>query len=73
MTQRNEAARQTKLGDATAKLPDVAIDHYKQALIADPQYPSAYYGLYSIFKQRGHANPQLAIANGTMLFGGGGR
>ena len=63
-TQRNEAARQTKLGDATTKLPDVAIDHYKQALIADPQYPSAYYGLYSIFRQRGRSNPQLAIANG---------
>lgn len=64
VTQKNEAARQTKLGDATARMPDVAIDHYKQALIADPQYPSAYYGLYSIFKQRGHTNPQLAIANG---------
>jgi len=63
-TQRNEAARQTKLGDATLALPDVAIDHYKQALIADPQYPSAYYGLYSIFIKRGQSNPQLAIANG---------
>ncbi len=64
VTQRNEAARQTKLGDATLSLPDVAIDHYKQALIADPQYPSAYYGLYSIFTKRGRTNPQLAIANG---------
>lgn len=62
--QRNEAARQTKLGDATLSLPDVAIDHYKQALIADPQYPSAYYGLYSIFTKRARSNPQLAIANG---------
>ncbi len=63
-TQRNEAARQTKLGDATWKLPDVAIDHYKQALIADPQYPSAYYGLYSIFAKARKGNPKLAIANG---------
>ena len=64
-TQRNEAARQTKLGDATWKLPDVAIDHYKQALIADPQYPSAYYGLYAMFsKTRQSSNPQLAVANG---------
>ena len=62
--QRNEAARQTKLGDATWKLPDVAIDHYKQALIADPQYPSAYYGLYSMFSKTRKANPELAISNG---------
>jgi tetratricopeptide (TPR) repeat protein len=64
-TQRNEAARQTKLGNATWRMPDVAIDHYKQALIADPQYPSAYYGLYSIFsKSRAADAPPLAIANG---------
>jgi tetratricopeptide (TPR) repeat protein len=47
--QRNEAARQTKLGDATRTIPEVAVDHYKQALIADPQYPNAYYGLYSLY------------------------
>lgn len=47
-TQRNEAARQTKLGDATWRIPEVAIDHYNQALIHDPQYPSAHYGLYSL-------------------------
>ncbi len=46
--QKQEAKRQTDLGDATVSLPMVAIDHYKQALIADPQYPRAYYGLYSV-------------------------
>jgi len=64
ITQRNEAARQTKLGNATWTMPDVAIDHYKQALIADPQYPSAYYGLYSLFSKSRRSDPQLAIANG---------
>jgi tetratricopeptide (TPR) repeat protein len=64
VTQRNEAARQTKLGDATRRMPDVAIDHYKQALIADPQFPSAYYGLYSMFARPRGGDPQLAIANG---------
>ncbi len=49
VTQRNEAARQTKLGDATRQIPEVAVDHYKQALIADPQYPNAYYGLFTLF------------------------
>lgn len=47
-TQRNEAARQTKLGDATWRIPEVAIDHYNQALIHDPQYPNAYYGLFAL-------------------------
>ncbi len=64
VTQRNEAARQTKLGDATARMPDVAIDHYQQALIADPQYPSAYYGLFSMFTKSNRADPKLAISNG---------
>lgn len=49
ISQRNEAARQTKLGDATRTIPEVAVDHYKQALIADPQYPNAYYGLFSVY------------------------
>ncbi|MDX2106321.1 MAG: tetratricopeptide repeat protein [Candidatus Melainabacteria bacterium] len=49
VSQRNEAVRQTKLGDATLKIPEVAVDHYKQALIADPQYPEAYYGLFNLF------------------------
>ncbi len=47
--QRNEAARQVKLGDATWKIPEVAEDHYHQALSADPQYPGAYYGLFNLF------------------------
>jgi tetratricopeptide (TPR) repeat protein len=46
---RNEAARQTELGNATLKTVPVAIDHFKQALIADSQYAAAYYGLYSVF------------------------
>lgn len=62
VTQRNEAKRQTKLGDATWKLPEVAIDHYKQALIADPQYPNAYYGLYTLFS-RTEKEPERAIDN----------
>ncbi|MEZ4542972.1 MAG: hypothetical protein R3C24_03615 [Cyanobacteriota/Melainabacteria group bacterium] len=36
-SQRKEAERQVKLGDATEKkLPGWAEDHYKQSLIADP-------------------------------------
>ena len=34
--QRDEAQRQTKLGDAMWKIPEAAIDHYKQALVANP-------------------------------------
>lgn len=48
-SQRNEAARQTKLGDATRTIPEVALDHYKQALIADPQHKNAYYGLFCLY------------------------
>jgi tetratricopeptide (TPR) repeat protein len=62
-TQRNEAARQTKLGDATWKLPAVAVDHYKQALIADPQYPPAYYGLFSMFTKSDNPDPDKAHEN----------
>ena len=47
--QRSEASRQTKLGDATRTIPEVALDHYKQALIADPQHSSAYYGLFCLY------------------------
>jgi tetratricopeptide (TPR) repeat protein len=47
--QRNEAARQTRLGDATHSMPEVAEDHYKQALIADPQYPNAFLGLFELY------------------------
>lgn len=63
VTQRNEASRQTKLGDATWKLPAVAIDHYKQALIADPQYPDAYYGLFSMFTRGENPEPEKAHEN----------
>ncbi len=63
VTQRNEAGRQTKLGDATWKLPAVAIDHYKQALIADPQYPDAYYGLFSMFTRGDSPDPAKAHEN----------
>lgn len=59
-TQRNEAARQTKLGDATRQIPEVAIDHYKQALIADPQYPNAYYGLFTLFGKQKRPDPEQA-------------
>lgn len=65
VTQRSEASRQTKLGDATWKLPAVAIDHYKQALIADPQYPDAYYGLFSIFTKGENQEPDKAFENAT--------
>jgi tetratricopeptide (TPR) repeat protein len=65
-SQRNEAARQTKLGDATHSLPEVAVDHYKQALIADPQYPSAYYGLFALYgKNKKSLNPDQAINYAT--------
>lgn len=62
-SQRNEAARQTKLGDATRQMvPEVAVDHYKQALIADPQSPNAYYGLYSVYsKNKKSIDPEQAV------------
>lgn len=58
--QRNEAARQVKLGDATWKIPEVAIDHYHQALSADPQYSGAYYGLFNLFA-KSDKDPSQAI------------
>lgn len=62
INQRNEAARQTKLGDATRTIPEVAVDHYKQALIADPQFPNAYYGLYSVYgKNKKSLDPEQAM------------
>jgi tetratricopeptide (TPR) repeat protein len=63
ISQRNEAMRQTKLGDATRQMPDVAVDHYKQALIADPQHPNAYYGLYWVYSKDKQADPELVINN----------
>jgi tetratricopeptide (TPR) repeat protein len=65
ITQRNEAARQTRLGDATRTIPEVAVDHYKQALIADPQYPNAYYGLFALYgKSKRSLDPEQAINYG---------
>ena len=60
-TQRNEASRQTILGDATRSMPEVAEDHYKQALIADPQYSSAYYGLFTLFNGKKSPDPEKAL------------
>jgi len=62
-SQRNEAMRQTKLGDATRTIPEVAVDHYKQALIADPQYPNAYYGLFTLFGKNKKPDTEKAIQN----------
>jgi tetratricopeptide (TPR) repeat protein len=65
ITQRNEAARQTRLGDATRTIPEVAVDHYRQALIADPQYPNAYYGLFALYgKSKKSMDPEQAINYG---------
>ncbi len=58
--QRSEAERQARLGDATWKMPEVAIDHYRQALIADRQFPRAFYGLYCLYER---SEPDLAINN----------
>lgn len=65
LSQRNEAARQTKLGDATWKIPEVALDHYNQALIHDPQYPAAYYGLFSLFTKTEREDSDKAIDYAT--------
>jgi len=64
-SQRSEAARQTKLGDATLTLPDVAADYYKQALIADPQYPPAYFGLFNLYSHGSKPDIAKAIDSGT--------
>lgn len=64
--QRNEAARQTRLGDAMHSIPEVAEDHYKQALIADPQYPSAFFGLFELYgRNKRSLNPEEAINYAT--------
>jgi Tfp pilus assembly protein PilF len=59
--QRREAERQTMLGDATTKMQNVAADHYQQALIADPQYAQAYYGLYSLYAKMPKPDAEKAI------------
>ena len=62
--QRNEANRLTKLGDAflEKRMPVVAVDNYKQALIADPQCPGAYYGLYSAYSGTDQPDPEQAVS-----------
>lgn len=60
--QRNEAARHVKLGDASWKIPEIAIDHYKQALNADPEYPDAYLGLYNLFSKSDKQDPVQAVS-----------
>lgn len=64
-SQRNEAKRQTKLGDATRTIPEVAVDHYRQALIADPQFAGAYYGLFNLYLKSKQPDTELAITNGN--------
>lgn len=64
-SQREEAARYTKLGDATWSLPEVAVDNYKHALIHDPQYPPAYYGLFGLFSKSKSPDTDRAIENAT--------
>jgi tetratricopeptide (TPR) repeat protein len=64
-SQRSEAARQTKLGDATRTIPDVAQDHYKQALIADPQHSNAYYGLFCLFAKTKKPDYDQALPYGN--------
>jgi tetratricopeptide (TPR) repeat protein len=62
-SQRDEAKRYTKLGDATWSLPEVAVDNYKHALIHDPEYPPAYYGLYGLFSKSKSVDVERAIDN----------
>lgn len=61
--QRNEAARLTRLGDAflEKKMLTVAVDDYKQALIADPQHANAYYGLYAAYSKLDQPDPDQAV------------
>ncbi len=62
-SQRDEAKRYTKLGDATWSLPEVAVDNYRHALIHDPQYPLAYYGLYGLYSKSKNTDIDRAIEN----------
>jgi tetratricopeptide (TPR) repeat protein len=59
--QRTESARQVKLAEATIKIPEVAIDHYKQALSADPQSATAYFGLFNVFTKTDKQDPSQAV------------
>lgn len=65
IAQRNEASRQTKLGDATRTIPEVALDHYKQALIADPQHSNAYYGLFCLYGKSKKPDVDQAVNYGN--------
>ncbi len=64
-SQRSEATRQTKLGDATRTIPEVALDHYKQALIADPQHSNAYYGLFCLYGKAKKPDYEQALNYGN--------
>lgn len=64
VVQRNEAIRQTKLAEATRSIPEVAIDHYKQALIADPQHAPAYFGLFTLSNGKKSNDPESALSYG---------
>ena len=64
-SQRSEASRQTKLGDATRTIPEVALDHYKQALIADPQHSNAYYGLFCLYGKAKKPDYEQAVNYGN--------
>lgn len=65
--QRNEALRHTQLGDAALKrkIPEIALDHYKQALIADPEFANAYYGLYNLYAKSDQQNADKAMEYAT--------
>lgn len=66
ISQKKEAKRQIKLGDATEKkLPDVAEDHYKQALIADPQDANAFYNLFFLYVKERKDQLEKAIDYGN--------
>ncbi len=51
-----------KLGDAAWKIPEIAIDHYKQALNADPQYSEAYFGLFNLYTKSDKQDPAQAMS-----------
>jgi tetratricopeptide (TPR) repeat protein len=61
-SQRTEASRHVKLGDAAWKIPEIAIDHYKQALNADPQYSEAYFGLFNLYTKSDKQDPAQAMS-----------
>lgn len=61
VSQRNEAVRQTRLGDSIKNNPELAADFYKQALLADPQYAKAHLGLFNLYGRGKKADPGKAI------------